>query len=236
MQIRRLIFMGVIMKHIKIALCICAVVVVALMPFTAFGAVTEYNSGVRWADIIEDNNINLQNAHVIWRASDGYYYIGTFRQGFSSPTSTTNAANIGDASQISLIFNTTGSFWTIYKSRQPYNPYGTYSTITWGYGDGNDTYTGSLAALCANSIDITYGGETVFQPAPLGVSTTGNQGATSPTQTATSASLSSQIHTTTLQGVLIEVISILPILVPVLITFIAIRKGLAFILATLRAS
>lgn len=44
------------------------------------------------------------------------------------------------------------------------------------------------------------------------------------------------VKKTELSGVLSELIAVLPILLPVLITFIAIRKGIKFILATLRAA
>lgn len=48
--------------------------------------------------------------------------------------------------------------------------------------------------------------------------------------------LNTTLSSIQLTGILDEVISLLPILFPVLITFIAIRKGIAFCLATLRAS
>lgn len=38
------------------------------------------------------------------------------------------------------------------------------------------------------------------------------------------------------QGVLDEIISLLPILIPVAITFIAIRKGISFLLGTLKSA
>lgn len=44
------------------------------------------------------------------------------------------------------------------------------------------------------------------------------------------------VKKTELSGVLSELVAVLPILLPVLITFIAIRKGIKFILATLRAA
>ena len=49
-------------------------------------------------------------------------------------------------------------------------------------------------------------------------------------------SLSSMLPSVQLSNVLTECITLLPVLLPVLITFIAIRKGLAFILRMLRAA
>lgn len=48
--------------------------------------------------------------------------------------------------------------------------------------------------------------------------------------------LGATLKKTQLSGVLSELVAVLPILLPVLITFIAIRKGIKFILATLRAA
>lgn len=48
--------------------------------------------------------------------------------------------------------------------------------------------------------------------------------------------LNTTLSSIQLTGILDEVIALLPILFPVLITFLAIRKGIAFCLATLRAS
>ena len=51
-----------------------------------------------------------------------------------------------------------------------------------------------------------------------------------------SAILPQTITNTMLQGVLDEVVGILPIVLPVVITFMAIRKGISFVLGMLRSA
>ena len=48
--------------------------------------------------------------------------------------------------------------------------------------------------------------------------------------------LSEVITSTMLQGVLNEVIGVLPVCIPVMITFIALRKGIAFIQSILHSA
>ena len=50
------------------------------------------------------------------------------------------------------------------------------------------------------------------------------------------AVLNGIITNTMLQGVLDEVTAMLPILIPVLITFLAIRKGISFVMGELRGA
>lgn len=50
------------------------------------------------------------------------------------------------------------------------------------------------------------------------------------------AVLNDIITNTMLQGVLDEVTAMLPILIPVLITFLAIRKGISFVMGELRGA
>lgn len=56
-------------------------------------------------------------------------------------------------------------------------------------------------------------------------------------ETAASAGvLSTVITSTMLQGVLNEILSVLPVCIPVMITFIALRKGIAFIQSILHSA
>ncbi len=48
--------------------------------------------------------------------------------------------------------------------------------------------------------------------------------------------LSKIVTGTMLQGVLAEITSLLPIVIPVIISFIAIRKGISFLIGTLRGA
>ena len=55
-------------------------------------------------------------------------------------------------------------------------------------------------------------------------------------ETASSGVLSTVISSEMLQGVLDEILGVLPICVPVMITFIALRKGIAFIQSILHSA
>lgn len=52
----------------------------------------------------------------------------------------------------------------------------------------------------------------------------------------TSGVLSKVITSTMLQGVLDEILGVLPVCIPVMITFIALRKGIAFIQSILHSA
>lgn len=73
---------------------------------------------------------------------------------------------------------------------------------------------------------------TTFQQTPSTPTTPGTEGETTPG----AAVLGQTFKKTNLSQVLSELIAVLPILLPVLITFIAIRKGIKFILGTLRTA
>ena len=55
-------------------------------------------------------------------------------------------------------------------------------------------------------------------------------------ETTTTAVLSTVITSEMLQGVLNEILGVLPVCVPVMITFIALRKGIAFIQSILHSA
>lgn len=55
-------------------------------------------------------------------------------------------------------------------------------------------------------------------------------------ETAASGVLAKIVTSSMLQGVLGEITSLLPILIPVAISFIAIRKGISFLIGTLRGA
>lgn len=74
---------------------------------------------------------------------------------------------------------------------------------------------------------------TTFQQTPSTPTTPGTEGETT---TPGAVVLGATMKKTNLSQVLSELIAVLPILLPVLITFIAIRKGIKFILGTLRTA
>lgn len=80
--------------------------------------------------------------------------------------------------------------------------------------------------LYSNKDILVDGGDTVFFTKMNSI----------PQGTSKRVPLNTTLSSIQLTGILDEVIALLPILFPVLITFIAIRKGIAFCLATLRAS
>lgn len=53
---------------------------------------------------------------------------------------------------------------------------------------------------------------------------------------ATSAVLSTIVTTEMLSGVLDEIVALLPVVIPVMIGFIALRKGIGFVMGSLRAA
>lgn len=55
-------------------------------------------------------------------------------------------------------------------------------------------------------------------------------------ESAASGVLSTVITSTMLQGVLDEILGVLPVCIPVMITFIALRKGIAFIQSILHSA
>lgn len=55
-------------------------------------------------------------------------------------------------------------------------------------------------------------------------------------ETASTSVLSTVITSNMLQGVLNEILGILPVCIPVMITFIALRKGIAFIQSILHSA
>lgn len=55
-------------------------------------------------------------------------------------------------------------------------------------------------------------------------------------ETAASSVLSGVVTTQMLSGVLDEIIGLLPVIIPVMIGFIALRKGISFVLGMLRSA
>lgn len=105
-------------------------------------------------------------------------------------------------------------------------------------GERKEVLSGYPLGLNQNSLVVHYcnfnfnnAGKT-FTPTPSKPTTPGTEGETTPG----AAVLGATLKKTQLSAVLNELIAVLPILLPVLITFIAIRKGIKFILGTLRTA
>lgn len=106
------------------------------------------------------------------------------------------------------------------------NPYGEWTLLNdsngyWAFSSGVNV---GKAQILYSAIDLTNSdGQVVFQRSPLGQS---QQGGVS--------SIGSILSNLPLKNVLNELIACLPVLFPVLITFIAIRKGITFCLMILK--
>lgn len=106
-------------------------------------------------------------------------------------------------------------------------------------GERKEVLSGFPLGCNKNSLVVHYcnfnfnnAGKT-FTPTPSTPTTPGTEGETT---TPGAVVLGATLKKTQLSAVLSELIAVLPILLPVLITFIAIRKGIKFILGTLRTA
>jgi len=212
--------------------CVFSVVVISLLtPLYAMAAETDYNSVYDWNAILSQNNISIPDVsgsknYVILRGTDSHYYIifqNSTALGGGQYKFYSNANSIADTSSINISqFDTAVNVFTIYKSNASGNPYGPYSMTT---AQGYDPVSVNVGIIYANSNPIYDSTKTnvVFQQTPSDPA-------------GTTPNLKPIITVNLLSGILTEVTGILPILLPVLITFIAIRKGLKFTLATLRSA
>ena len=219
------------------ALC----VIIACYPITAFALSIEPDN-YNWSAIAEDNNINLGDNYVIF-ANNGFYYIAV-QTGYNSPNGSyenveANSGTVSDISSLHFHYTNAVNHWYIYKSGSRYNAFANYSQVN------NDTQATNLnyniSTLIYNKRGINYDNSLVISSSPIGsVSSgtggSGSGGSGSGTGGSGSSSSSSNlgISSVLLSGVLDEVIGVLHIVVPVVITFIAIRKGIKFMLSLLR--
>lgn len=107
------------------------------------------------------------------------------------------------------------------------NPYD-FSQYSWSKNTRPNANNSGIKGYYSN-FKVMKDGKVFFTP----TSTTPGQTGTA---TRPEVVLGPIVKKTELSAVLSELIAVLPILLPVLITFIAIRKGIKFILATLRAA
>lgn len=178
-------------------------------------------------DVAKENNL-LSKHNVIFEVDGNYYlyaYGGNVSLGYNDNTLHGKSAG-GD-------FN-----WWAYK----YNPKNVYekpTRINIGYylsGKAFDSrkvdsilYTDTaIYEMNEDSANIT---DTVAFAPGSHKSTTGSN-----TEHVSSNKLSAIINGSMLSPVLSEVVAVLPIVLPVVIVFISIRKGLAFVLASLRSA
>lgn len=169
------------------------------------------SKGISWSE----------DYHTVCISNDYYYIIPNNNRGDSSGYYMTRSGS-------NLIIQRQGNYINspdVYRVARS-NPYGEWVKLNDSngyYGNGSGV-SWDNCYIAYSGVDIyDNAGDLVFQRSPLGQS---QQGGTS--------SIGLILSNLPLQNVLNELIACLPVLFPVLITFIAIRKGIAFCLMILK--
>lgn len=210
------------------------------VPSVAYAA----NNVIPFDDIAKSQNLYFNDEHYLIQyfpydsgslggmvySVDSYYNIITWE----SNARITLSSN-GDSIQTS---NSTGGRWHVYKASgsNPYSAWTVVDVISGGYQVGLSTGKEvkdpeSMTVIASNKYAfnngkaILYSSQNIYERD----GTTVFFG-----RTPTSSALKTHITGLTLGAVLQESVNLLPILLPVLITFIAIRKGIAFCFRILR--
>lgn len=204
------------------------------------------NNVIPFNEIADSQNLYFNNEHYLIQyfpydsgslggidySVDSYYYIITWES---------NARIILSSNGYSIeTSNATAGRWHVYiaNGSNPYSAWSVVDVISGGYQVGissgeevKDPQTQDV--ICSNKYAfnngkaILYTSQNIYQ----------NDGTTVFFgQTPSSSALKTHITGLTLGAVLQELVNLLPILLPVLITFIAIRKGIAFCFRTLRTA
>lgn len=167
--------------------------------------------------------------HTVCISNDYYYIIPNNNRGDSSGYYMTLSGS-------NLIIQRQGNYINspvVYRVARS-NPYGEWVKLNDSngyYGNGSGV-SWDNCYIAYSGVDIyNNAGDLVFQRAPLGTQTTPEGGTIQD-----NSILSQNLSKSSLQNVLNELIACLPILFPVLITLIAIRKGLSFTLMILKTS
>lgn len=216
------------MKFKQVVICFCALIVLFISSATTVYAAYE----VPFKDIATAQKINWNDDYYFILQDDEYYYI--------CPNNTSNPYNdpvIENSFRITISGSQTvitrpnsgtdPGNKNVYKVSKS-NPYADWTVAYNGNSFGNLTINKAVSCYASSTDLYNSSNELVFSRAPLGQTTQGG------TSTAPSSGSHLNLSTSMLSNVLSELIAVLPILFPVLISFIAIRKGLAFILQTLK--
>lgn len=213
------------MKFKQVIICLCALIVLFISSATTVYAAYE----PPFKDIATSQGITWNDDYYFILQDDDNYYI--------CPNNTSNPYNdpvIENSFRITISGSQTvitrpnsgtdPGNKNVYKVSKS-NPYADWDKVYDGNSFGSYKIN-SVVTCYASSTDLyNSSDELVFLKAPLG-------------QTATGGTNGSHLNLSSsmLSNVLSELIACIPILFPVLISFIAIRKGLAFILQTLKRS
>ncbi len=234
------------MKKIYCVIFSVMLVVFTMIPVTAFAytgaANADYRAIAESKDILIADNMKYYVVYTQRGATDYVYcafsdipikFVHDDRHGYS-------IANNGSATHITLVRY---SYQNIYDNPEPLienrglgtSPYYTYylNPCSGAFYDDTGTNKGVsvplIPAYC--NYDFDNAGKT-FTQTPSTSTTPGTEGEITPGAVV----LGQTFKKTNLSQVLSELIAVLPILLPVLISFIAIRKGLKFTLSQLRAA
>lgn len=217
-------------NKLKIAVCAIFVVIFSLLPMSVF-AKTDNMSASDLIRIAKDSNpdmysIDENHSTAIFEDKDNYYLVVASRR----------------------VTYRCASYGTIFEFVRPGTNYFDYQKYTY---PKLNCYDVSFEKVGCNTVverffglgyptNFIYANQNVYgkwQAENTDTSVIFFQQMNSiPQGTSKRVPLNTTLSSIQLTGILDEVIALLPILLPVLITFIAIRKGIAFCLATLRAS
>lgn len=214
-------------KKLKVVICVLMTCVFILIPFSAF-AYPDNPSAQTLYNIAKDTGKPIYDGYQIICEDNNNYYFWTVNNSNIRPSSSANSypCNIsmsggGASVQVPTIVFTypKSNFYDVSVSeyRDGY------------YYDFELTKLRSVTRILYSNKDVTYtsGGNTsVFFQKMNSV----------PSHPQNRVPLNTVISSIQLTGILSELIAMLPLLLPVLITFLAIRKGIAFCLQMLKAS
>lgn len=219
-------------KRLIIIAPIIAVIICAITPFTAL-AYTTPNADIMYA-IAAEEGWDASNA-VALHTNEGEYWLMRLSRATYSYDSSSNKLH-------AQITYSLGNVQIMkFDSR---NPYSKHTEANW---DMNNVDTGDQVINCTvlgtkttiykwdsakntankNEVFMKAGSASATQPTdPINPETPGTQ----------HLKVSSSITSKQLSGVMSELVATLPTVLPVLVTFLAIRKAIAFTLATLRSA
>lgn len=213
-------------NKLKIAVCAIFVVIFSLLPMSVF-AYTDVVSPSLLYNIAKDSGANIYtNNQMILEDKNNYYLFMT------TANCTSKVTNDGYPTDVNIIGGQASVSYDTCKCTFPKsNVYDV--TVDNGkdsyYYDWQQKKYSNITGILYSNKDVIYGSgdnqKVFFQ-----------QMNSIPQGTSKRVPLNTTLSSIQLTGILDEVIALLPILFPVLITFLAIRKGIAFCLATLRAS
>lgn len=214
-------------SKLKVVVCVVMTCVFILIPFSAF-AYPDNPSAQTLYNIAKDTGKPIYEGYQIICEDNNNYYFWTVNNSNIRPSSSSNSypCNIsmsggGASSQVPTTVFTypKSNFYDVSVSESKHGY----------YYDFEQKKLSNVARILYSNKDVTYtlgGSTTVFFPLMNSV----------PSNPPNRVPLNTVISSIQLTGILNELIAMLPLLLPVLIAFLAIRKGIAFCLATLRTA